>query len=245
MTPPEFFGRTASTWARSRLPRLALADLSAHAHSLGERHVDEEPAGHRDLRGDARALGRDGFLGDLDDQVLAALEDVLDGRRFRAAPASAATTASATGARRTAVAVGVFVVVLIIVVVVIIVRLIFWKDEIGRVQERAFFRAYVDERCLNSRKDRLYSSEVDVADHAARLGTIDQKLNELVVLDDRDPRFSRVRVDQNFSFHRCPTRGRLPATRQEGCGGNPGDVVRAVSGERRRQHAKGMSEASG
>ena len=74
------------------LARLALADLSAHAHSLGERHVDEEPAGHRDLRGDARALGRDRFLGDLDDQVLAALEDVLDRRRFRAAPASAATT---------------------------------------------------------------------------------------------------------------------------------------------------------
>ena len=72
-----------------------------------------------------------------------------------------------------------------------------------------------------------------------------QKLNELVVLDDSDPRFSRVRVDQNFSFHRCPTRGRLPATRQEGCGGNPGDVVRAVSGKRQRQHAKGMSEASG
>ena len=97
------------------------------------------------------------------------------------------------------------------------------------MEERALLRADVDERGLNARKYCFDSSEVDVADHAARLGTIDQKFNELVVLDDGDPRFSRVRVDQNFSFHRCPAHGRLPATRQEGRGGSPRGVVRAVS----------------
>ena len=78
------------------------------------------------------------------------------------------------------------------------------------MEERAFLRADVDERRLNAGKNRFYSSEIDVADHAARLGTIDQKFNELVVLDDGDPRFSRVRVDQNLSFHRCPPRSRAP-----------------------------------
>ena len=199
MTPPEFFGQDRFDLRAQSLPRLALADLPAHAHALGERHVDEEPAGQRDLRGDARSLRGDRLLGDLNDQVLAALENILDRRRLRAAPASAAATSPPPPPLSSSSLV-------IVVVVIVVVGFVFGIDEIGRVQERALLRADVDERCLNAGKDRFYSSEVDVADHAAGLGTVDQKLNELVVLDDGDPRFARVRVDQNLSFHRCPPR---------------------------------------
>ena len=60
----------------------ALADLAADADAARERHVDEEAAGERDLRGDARALRGDRLLGDLDEDLLPALQHILD----RAAP---------------------------------------------------------------------------------------------------------------------------------------------------------------
>ena len=72
------------------LPLGALADLPADAHSRGERHVDEEAPRHRDLRGHARSLGRDRFLGDLHDEGLSALQDVLDLRWLVTLPTAAA-----------------------------------------------------------------------------------------------------------------------------------------------------------
>ena len=98
---------------------------------------------------------------------------------------------------------------LVVVVLVVLVRFVVGIHEIRRVEERALLRPDVDERGLNARQDCFDSSEVDVADHAARFGTIDQKFNELVVLEDGDPRLARVRVDQNFSFHQCPSLVRL------------------------------------
>ena len=76
---------TSSTWARRRLraSRSPILRLTPTRSAYG--HVDEEAAGERDLRGDARTLGGDRLLGDLDDQVLAALENVLNRRRLGAA----------------------------------------------------------------------------------------------------------------------------------------------------------------
>ena len=45
MTPPEFFGQHRLDLGAEAFARFALADLPAHAYALGERHVDEEPAG--------------------------------------------------------------------------------------------------------------------------------------------------------------------------------------------------------
>src|SRR5207248_1447628 len=67
------------------LSRLAVADLATHAHAFSERHVDEKAAGEGDLRSHARTLGGNRLLGDLNDQVLAALEHILNGRRLRMA----------------------------------------------------------------------------------------------------------------------------------------------------------------
>ena len=94
MTPPESFGQHFLDLRAQPLPLLALADLPAHADALGERHVDEEAAGERDLRGDARSLRGDRLLGDLNDQVLAALQDVLNRRGLRATSAPRGVRAS-------------------------------------------------------------------------------------------------------------------------------------------------------
>ncbi len=59
---------------------------------------------------------------------------------------------------------------------------------------------------LDPRKDRVDSTQVYVADHAAVVWTIDEKLYELPVLQNRHPRFARAGVDEEFSFHRIPPR---------------------------------------
>ncbi|HYU52331.1 MAG TPA: hypothetical protein VEK37_05275, partial [Gemmatimonadaceae bacterium] len=46
---------------------------------------------------------------------------------------------------------------------------------------------------------------VNVTDHASVVWTIDKKLDELPVLQNRDPRFARSRVYEDFSFHCCPS----------------------------------------
>ena len=72
------------------------------------------------------------------------------------------------------------------------------------MEERALLGADVDERGLNAGQDCVDLAEVDVADHAAGIGAIDQQLNELVVLEDGDPRLALGRVDQDLSFHQGP-----------------------------------------
>ena len=82
------------------------------------------------------------------------------------------------------------------------------------MEEGTLLGADVDERGLNAGKHRVDLAEVDVADHAAGVWAVDEQLNELVVLEDRDPRFARARVDEDFSFHRRPSRLLAPATRR-------------------------------
>ena len=73
------------------------------------RHEDQEAAGQSDVRGDARALLRDGLLGDLNENLLAGLEQIADGRKVGGLHGGAATTAVAasTGAFAVACAAGV------------------------------------------------------------------------------------------------------------------------------------------
>src|SRR5437773_786414 len=70
------------------LPSGAVSDLAAHADARRMRHVDEKPTGKRHLRRHARSFRRDRLLRDLDDQVLPALEHVLNGRNLAASPAA-------------------------------------------------------------------------------------------------------------------------------------------------------------
>ena len=88
---------------------------------------------------DAGALRADGFFGDLNQDILSALDMILDVGKLTIAPASASASLrlAPTGAPPTTV-----LVVLVLVV---------WFEQIRCVKESAFFGADVDERCLHPR----------------------------------------------------------------------------------------------
>ena len=52
------------------------SNFAAHAHVAHRGHEDQEPAGQRDVAGDARALLGDGLLGNLHQDLLARLQQV-------------------------------------------------------------------------------------------------------------------------------------------------------------------------
>ncbi len=56
-------------------------DLARNAHMFQRRHVDHVAARQRDMGSDARALLAQRLLGDLDDDLLAFLEQLGDGRQ--------------------------------------------------------------------------------------------------------------------------------------------------------------------
>jgi len=87
-------------------------------------------------------------------------------------------------------------------------------DEIGGVEEGAFLGAYVDEGGLDAGEYCVHPAQVNVTDHASVVWTIDEKLDELPVLQNRDPRFARSRVYEDFSFQLLPVSLLRQATRQ-------------------------------
>ncbi len=77
---------------------LVAGDLARDAGVLERRHVDHVAARQRDVGSDARALGSERLLGDLDNDLLAFLQQFGDGRQgrsFRAADRFAARVAAA------------------------------------------------------------------------------------------------------------------------------------------------------
>ena len=88
-------------------------DLAAHANMRDRGHEHEESPGQRDVAGDARALLRDRFLRDLNENFLAGLQQIADDRqvgclrsstRLAAATISLAVASAATTATATAIA---------------------------------------------------------------------------------------------------------------------------------------------
>src|SRR5256885_7138413 len=72
------------------------------------------------------------------------------------------------------------------------------------MEEGTLLGANVDEGGLDSGEHGIDPAQINVTDHASVVWTIDEKLYELAVLQNRDPRFARSRVNEDFSFHRCP-----------------------------------------
>ena len=69
-------------------------DLARDADVVDRRHEDQEAAGQRDVGGDARAF-RDRLLGDLDEDLLARLQQFGDGRQIGHLRGGAAHAAAA------------------------------------------------------------------------------------------------------------------------------------------------------
>ena len=78
MNPPEASPRSLSEDPLQALALFVGGDLAADADVGDGGHEDQEAAGQRDVGGDARALLGDGLLGDLDQDLLAGLEQVAD-----------------------------------------------------------------------------------------------------------------------------------------------------------------------
>ena len=189
--------------------------FSADADLGRVRDVDEEAAGEGDLGGYSRALGRDRLLGDLNQNLLAALERFLDGRGFGSSAVAVASIAAIAAVillfdRLFAL----FVVILVVVVFRLIGGL---TNQVGSVEEGALLGAYVDECGLDAGEYGIDAAEINVTDHASVVWTVCEELNELPVLQNRDPRFARSRVDEDFSFHCCRLIPRLgDSTSKEG-----------------------------
>ncbi len=92
------------------------------------------------------------------------------------------------------------------IVIVIVVFSFFgvFADEVGRVEEGALLHADVDECRLDSRQHGINLSQVHVANHATVIWTIDEQLDQLLVLQNRHARLTRAGVNEDFSFHRRP-----------------------------------------
>ena len=76
-------------------PLAVRVDAARHADALRPGRQHEVAAGDRDVGGDARALGADRLLGDLDQDLLALLDQGADVGRRRAAPVAAAPAPAA------------------------------------------------------------------------------------------------------------------------------------------------------
>jgi hypothetical protein len=148
-------------------------------------------------------------FGDLDDDVLALLQDVLDRRRIRPALAAATFLTSTLGA------VLVVLVRRLVLVIIIVVDGLFIVHEVRRVQERALLRPDIDEGGLDAWEDGIYPSDENVSDQSFDVRSVDEQLNQLVVFENGYSSFSICCADEDFAFHRKPPTGQIHATR--GC----------------------------
>src|SRR5688572_3931730 len=179
-------------------------------------HVDEKAPGERDLRGDPGALRADGLLGYLDDDVLALLQDVLDRRCVRL---PLGPTAIGTRTRGAILRLLVRLLLLVLIFFLVLVVDGFVVHEIRGVEKRALLRADVDERGLDTGEDGVYPSDEDVTNQPFDVRSVDEQLNELVVLENGNSCFSVYCADEDFAFHRKPPPDPVHAThgRAGGC----------------------------
>ena len=145
----------------------------------GARDIDEEAPGKRHLSGEARALGADRLLGDLDQDGVALLHLLLDGRKLTE-PASVPPD---------------------VPVATLLVLVVF--GEIRGVEEACLLGSDVDESRLDAGQHRVDLAQVDIPDQSNLVGTVEHELDQTVVFEKRHPRFVRRRHNQNFAFQKC------------------------------------------
>ena len=79
------------------------------------------------------------------------------------------------------------------------------------MEKGALLLTDVHERGLDSGEDGSTRAEVDVADGAAVIGTVDQQLDQPIIFQDRHPGLALAPIDQNLALHDAnPSRGAAP-----------------------------------
>ena len=166
-----------------------VVDALAHADVVEPGHENGVAAGERDLARDAGPLRADRFLADLDEDVLALFEEVFDRRQLAA---------------------------LLRVAIVLVEELRIDRPgrHVAHVEKRRLLLADVDERGLNAGDDGRDAAEVHVPDGPAAVLALDEKLDELAILHDRDSDLAGRKVDENLRLHRAP--GFLAGNRRVG-----------------------------
>ena len=208
--------------AAQAIALLARLDLARDADVINRRHEDQEAAGQRGVRRQARALGPQRLLDHLDHHVLPFLEQVLDLRlvtrlaRLVGAPglapaAPAPTAAVAAPGRLGALGRRSSRVGLVGFALVAAVEGVERRHDIGDVQEAVAFEPDVDKRGLHAGQDLRDPPLVDIAGHAARPLPFDEQLGHQIVLEDRHTCLVVVRGDDHLLGH-CKSFRREPAT---------------------------------
>ncbi len=119
---------------------LARLDLARHADVIHRRHEDEEAPGHRDVRGEAGALGAERLLHHLDDDLLPFLQELFDLRLRAILTIALGPPLRAVAARRWLPA------GFVLVVACELVELVQRVDDVGDVEKAVALEAEVDER---------------------------------------------------------------------------------------------------
>ena len=165
-------------------------------------HVDEIAARQADEGRDPGPLGAERFLGDLDEDLLALAEDVLDrrdhaplalGRRLRALPGLLAGRGVLAGELE-------------------VIGLVLGEhhplvlaevgDEVAGVEEGVLGQADVDERGLHARQDVGDDALIDVPDDGAMSTALDEELGEDAAVEDGDAGLADSGIDDDLACHR-------------------------------------------
>ncbi len=154
-------------------------DLSRNAQLAHPGHHHQQPTRDGEVGRQRRALRADALLGHLDDDLLAALDALLDRR------ARAVRTLASDG----------FGLLRFFLSEVL-------RVQVGDVQEPVLGPAEVHERRLDGRLDIDDSAFVDVPDMRSAGGPLDVQFFQLPVGEDRDTAFLRLDgVDEHLFFH--------------------------------------------
>ena len=162
---------------------VARLDLARDADVIDRRHEHEKAAGQRGVRRQARALGAERLLGDLDDDLLAFLQELFD-FRLRSAIAPLAAIA-----------------MLVFVARVEAVELLDRVDDIRDVEKPVALEADVNERALHAGQHFRDPALVDVPDDPSMPLPLDEDLGDEILLEDGDHRLVPVGRDDHFLLH--------------------------------------------
>jgi len=177
------FSAVSSRFLPQTLALVGRGDLARDADAVDGRHENDVLAGQADVRGDAGALAADAVLGDLDQDVLALLEQVADLGALAAA--ALAAPARALG---------------LVVAAPQLEHLLEVGDHVLDVEEGVLAEADVDEGALHAGQYSDHLALVDVADDVAA-GALEEQLRRLAVLHDGYARLVGARVDDDLLRH--------------------------------------------
>ena len=149
---------------------VARLDLARDADVIDRRHEHQEPPGHRHVRREARALGAERLLDDLDEDLLAFLQQVFDLRLRRVGSSLRLSCARPPS--------------VLVVARLELLELLERVDDVGDVEEAVALEAEVDEGRLHAGQDFRDPALVDVADDAALPLALDEDFGDEIVFEN-------------------------------------------------------------